>query len=598
MTRGRIIYHAYKEHLIPSNVKCTFNNKTNIFELRLTLNNSIKIDWNSEAIHISELHFNKWKLSYEHYLKTPNPHHTPSLPPTLPPTPPPLHNTPTTSTSTLNTSTWLSDDISLYHTSDDHNNISTHCPPINSSNSTTYSTYKLLKTSSHKSPLKAANTFINNTNTTTTNIPHLKSATLNVHSIRNKVDIIIEHFKDLDLDILCITETWLSTNDTPIIASLNNDIHHFVHLPRAGTNYGGGIGILYNNNIKMTNNKDLEQLHSEAFSCTFHPIYSHSFTFITIYRPPHHSIPKFIVELNNLLNTTNMHTTILGDFNIPISNNAHFSKLLNNTIESHNCIQHVNKPTHSTGNILDLIITQDTNTSITDITVNRLITDHHIVTFSIHSPKHKRQPTTIHYRQIKSINTTNFIDDLNKLLNISSDPTDITNFDMLITKTMDKHAPLITKTITKRNNIKWFSPKLSTTKRKLRAAEKIWRRSKSNDDLLLFKQQSTIYRHMIIRAKQDYYIDTIKAAGNNTKKLFEISYSLLGRATTRILPDIPLQSMPIHFDTYFNNKITNIINSLPSLTLPQITISIYKFNTFNTPTLTKYDSSLLNIPQS
>ena len=97
---------------------------------------------------------------------------------------------------------------------------------------------------------------------------------------------------------------------------------------------------------------------------------------------------------------------------------------------------------------------------------------------------------------------------------------------------------------------------------------------------------------MIIRAKQDYYIDTIKAAGNNTKKLFEISYSLLGRATTRILPDIPLQSMPIHFDTYFNNKITNIINSLPSPTLPQITISIYKFNTFNTPTLTTIDSLL------
>ena len=103
MTRGRIIYHAYKEHIIPSNVKCTFNNKTNIFELRPTLNNSINIDWNSEAIHISELNFNKWKLSYEHYLKTPNPHHTPSLPPILPPTPPPLHNTPTTSK--LNTST-------------------------------------------------------------------------------------------------------------------------------------------------------------------------------------------------------------------------------------------------------------------------------------------------------------------------------------------------------------------------------------------------------------------------------------------------------------------------------------------------------------
>ena len=225
------------------------------------------------------------------------------------------------------------------------------------------------------------NTFIIDTSAITTNIPHLKYATLNAHLIRNKVDIIIERFKDLNLDMLCFTETWLSTNDTPIIASLNNDIHHFVHIPRAGTHYGGGIGILYNNNIKMTNNKDHEKLHSEAFSCTFHFITSHPCDIITIYKPPHHSIPKFIVELNNLLNTTNMHTTILCDFNLPISNNSHYSKLLNNTIESNNCIQHVNKPTHLTGNILDLIITHDTNTSITDITVDRFITDHHIVTF-------------------------------------------------------------------------------------------------------------------------------------------------------------------------------------------------------------------------
>ena len=34
-------------------------------------------------------------------------------------------------------------------------------------------------------------TVINNTNATTTNNPHIKAATLNAHSIRNKVDIII-----------------------------------------------------------------------------------------------------------------------------------------------------------------------------------------------------------------------------------------------------------------------------------------------------------------------------------------------------------------------------------------------------------------------
>ena len=79
--RGRIRYHAYKENLTPSNVKYTYNNQTNILELRHKLNNSKKIDWNSKAMHISELNFNKCKLSYESYLNIPNPPPSPSLPP-------------------------------------------------------------------------------------------------------------------------------------------------------------------------------------------------------------------------------------------------------------------------------------------------------------------------------------------------------------------------------------------------------------------------------------------------------------------------------------------------------------------------------------
>ena len=71
---------------------------------------------------------------------------------------------------------------------------------------------------------------------------------------------------------------------------------------------------------------------------------------------------------------------------------------------------------------------------------------------------------------------------------------------------------------------------------------------------------------MLIIAIKDYYIDMIKAARNNTNNIFNIFYSLLGRAITRILPEFPVPSMPIHFDTYFNNKITNIIHSIHYVT--------------------------------
>ena len=53
-------------------------------------------------------------------------------------------------------------------------------------------------------------------------------------------------FHDTKIDILCITETWLSIKDLPIIASLNTPTTNFIHLPRPGPHYGGGVG-----NIQM-----------------------------------------------------------------------------------------------------------------------------------------------------------------------------------------------------------------------------------------------------------------------------------------------------------------------------------------------------------
>ena len=84
----------------------------------------------------------------------------------------------------------------------------------------------------------------------------LKLATLNIQSVRNKTDIIIDLMHDLDIDILCITETRLSDNDIPIISSLNTKSLRFTHLRRPGPNYGGGIGVLYRNNIKLIHSSD------------------------------------------------------------------------------------------------------------------------------------------------------------------------------------------------------------------------------------------------------------------------------------------------------------------------------------------------------
>ena len=65
ITHGRVLFHATKSNLAPSNVKCTCNDYTNSFELRHLTNS--KIDWNKNPIYISNDTYNTWSTSYNAY---------------------------------------------------------------------------------------------------------------------------------------------------------------------------------------------------------------------------------------------------------------------------------------------------------------------------------------------------------------------------------------------------------------------------------------------------------------------------------------------------------------------------------------------------
>ena len=160
--------------------------------------------------------------------------------------------------------------------------------------------------------------------------------------------------------------------------------------------------------IKLVNSTDISLEYSEAFKCTFHPVNSLPFTLITIYRPPKNSITCFLEEIDNLLSSLSSRTILLGDFNIPISHTSTYAKLLNQAINSHNCIQHITSPTHSSGNILDLSISHNTSNIISNTSVQNLITDHHIVTFFLQAPTLKRQSKIITFRKIQNIDLPAF----------------------------------------------------------------------------------------------------------------------------------------------------------------------------------------------
>ena len=88
---------------------------------------------------------------------------------------------------------------------------------------------------------------------------------------------------DLSLDILFITETWLSPIDTPHIAELNSPPYTFIHHPRDSKHPGGGIGILFKSTLVISTVTKHTFNHSEALSCAISSPYARTFNLSLFY---------------------------------------------------------------------------------------------------------------------------------------------------------------------------------------------------------------------------------------------------------------------------------------------------------------------------
>ena len=181
------------------------------------------------------------------------------------------------------------------------------------------------------------------------------------------------------------------------------------------------------------------------------------------------------------------------------------------------------------------------------------------------------------------------------MYNNITDSSHIDSFDSNLSLVLDKHAPIVTKTYTARHNTLWFNNSLHTAKRSLRIKERNWCKSKSENDLNIFKHSLSNYRKLIKTAKNKYYIDQIKSAGKDTKKLFRISSTLLGKLTKRILPDNSPLTNATNFDSYFYIKTSSIIDTLPRPCIPPISSPIYSFSTFSLPTIININNLLLTV---
>ena len=131
---------------------------------------------------------------------------------------------------------------------------------------------------------------------------------------------------------------------------------------------------------------------------------------------------------------------------------------------------------------------------------------------------------------------------------------------------LDKHAPLITRSIKVRPRVPWFNEEIKTAKRERRKAEKRWRRNRLDSDLAAFKVKRNEATALMNKARREFYTNFIEENSGDQKKLFAASNRLLNRGSADCLPPtIDRAQFAEEIGKFFIQKIVNIIWGSPRL---------------------------------
>jgi exonuclease III len=251
---------------------------------------------------------------------------------------------------------------------------------------------------------------------------------LNARSVVN----ITEH----NLDVLGITETWLSTHSKVELKAVCPPGYTITHKPRSGRR-GGGVAIIHRDTIHTTVKPTFEAKSFESIEATL-TVSSITVRLVIMYRPPpsqKNNVTKghFFEEFSTYLESLSLASgkiIISGDFNFPMETDNHpDTKTMNELLESSGLVQHVREATHMNGHMLDLVISRPEDKIIASTIVSSLFSDHHAILIKLCLNKPPLPTKSTVCRNFKKMDMDAFRKDLGQLQIVSDLPD---HFDDLI----------------------------------------------------------------------------------------------------------------------------------------------------------------------
>ena len=315
---------------------------------------------------------------------------------------------------------------------------------------------------------------------------------------------------------------------------------------------------------------------------------SATFQMILIYRPPpskknKFTVPMFFDEFSSLLQTLSIdasdHVLLSGDFNIHVDKpeDRDSSDFLN-LLHIHDLKQHITGPTHVKNHTLDLLISRREDELVSSPSVESgLPSDHSAVRCFINISRPGPSTKRITSRLIRNIDEADFRQDivssLAPLSSVSDLETLISGYNDSLTRTLDKHAPEVERTVVLRPHAPWYTDSLRVAKQERRRHERKWLRTGLTVHKESYMEYCEEYNTLLSRAKIDYHSKQVTDA--NQRDLFRVIDKLSSPMNARILPDHTCpKDLANSFARFFNDKIIRLRSGLNIGSPPTLSVQI------------------------
>ena len=415
----------------------------------------------------------------------------------------------------------------------------------------------------------------------------VKLVTWNVQSINNKIHSVLQVLNDENADIICIQETWFSSETNTITSIIKQAGYNLTHVFRSEKR-GAGIAILWKEkwqslkHICKIPGRSYISLQYNCVVFNFEP----KLIILSIYRLQEVSFTNFLADLDEIINDhfSNSHSLIIvGDFNVHYEKNElRDTVLLSDLMSSFGLSQLIVGPTHKHGHTLDLIFLnsfeiQTSTSSPIDFDVG----DHFLVNLTLQNVQNNTMKPTRRnrcYRNLRGINLEEFSADLCSQLDTLSDhvdfPTQYNQFSHITHETLDRHAPLKTKALVTRKNVPWQDSEYRKERALRRKYEREWKKSVKNTGIrngpereTYIKQRSNCAQLATLKHSQ-YFRNVIKKNEGDQGATFKIVADVLDKKKSNVtLPQFDNKPVDLanRFNSFYTDKVKNIREKIPTI---------------------------------